>query len=200
MMRDVPVFGTRIAAAQDELVRVERLLRREISRRLDDSANGRHRTNAGELLAGLLTESVEQSAAQARERLMVRLIEAFEPDEARILAAMSDGTTYPLVHVITKSSLGTAGARLLENVSTVGRAAGIALPDYVPIYLGRLRRIGLVTVGPEATEHADGYELLATEAVVRDARAEHDGPTRLLRRTLSLSRLGRDLWEVGDAS
>ncbi|MGH3359857.1 MAG: Abi-alpha family protein [Nocardioidaceae bacterium] len=201
MMRSMPVFGPGIAAAQDELGRVENLLWREVRQRIEDGdANGAQREKAGQLLAGLLTQAVEQSAAQARERLIVRLLEAIEPDEARILAAMSDGTTYPLIHVITKTSLGMAGARLLENVSTVGRSAGIALPDYVPIYVARLRRLGLVTVGPESDEHADGYELLATEALVREARESHGAPTRLLRRTLTLSSLGRDLWDLGNGT
>lgn len=197
MMRNMPVFGAGIAATQDELGRVEKLLWREVRQRLDDGQTtdgSQHR--AARLLADLLTQAVEQSAAQARERLIVRLLEDIEPDEARILAAMSDGTTYPLIHVITKSALGMSGARLLENVSTVGRSAGIALPDYVPIYLARLRRIGLVTVGPESDEHADGYELLATDGLVREARDAHEAPTRVLRRTLSLSALGKDLWDL----
>lgn len=199
MMRHMPVFGPGIAATQDEFGRVERLLWREVRQRIDHdgAADGANRDRASQLLTELLTRAVEQSATQARERLIIRLLEEIEPDEARILAALSDGTTYPLIHVITKTSLGQAGARLLENVSTVGRSAGIALPDYVPIYLARLRRLGLVTVGPESTEHADGYELLASDALVREARDTHDGPTRLLRRTLALSPLGRDLWELG---
>lgn len=201
MMRNVPVVGPGIAAAQDELGRVENMLWREVRNRIDDGGDldGAQRSKAAKRLSALLTEAVEQSAAQAREHLIVRLLDDMEPDEARILAALSDDTTYPLVHVVTKSSFGMTGARLLENVSTVGRSAGIALPGYVPIYVARLRRLGLVTVGPESDEHADGYELLATESLVREARESHDAPTRLLRRTLALSTLGRDLWDLGIA-
>lgn len=201
MMRNAPLVGPGIAAAQDELGRVENLLWREVRQRIeaDDDIDGVQRSKAAKKLSALLTEAVEQSAAQAREHLIIRLLDDIEPDEARILAALSDGTTYPLIHVVTKSSLGATGARLLENVSTVGRSAGIALPDYVPIYLARLRRLGLVTVGPEAGEHGDGYELLATESLVHEARESHGAPTRLLRRTLSLSKLGRDLWDIGIA-
>ncbi len=201
MMRNMPVFGPGIAAAQDEFGRVENKLWREVRQRLEDGADtdDLRRSKAANKLSALLTEAVEQSAAQAREHLIVRILDDIEPDEARILAALSDGTTYPLIHVVTRSSFGTTGARLLENVSTVGRSAGIALPDYVPIYLARLRRLGLVTVAPETPEHADGYELLASETFVRETREAHDGPTRLLRRTLSLSRLGRDLWDLGVA-
>ena len=199
MMRNVPVFGPGIAAAQDELGRVENLIWREIRQRIDNGQHSSHGSSGqpAARLAALLTQAVEQSAAQAREHLLARLLDDIEPDEARILAALSDDTTYPLVHVVTKSPFGSTGARLLENVSTVGRSAGIALPDYGPIYLSRLRRLGLVTVGPELSEHADGYELLSTESLVREAREGHDSPTRLLRRTLSLSALGRDLWNLG---
>lgn len=201
MMRSMPVFGPGIAAAQDEFGRVENLIWRGIRQRIENGADpdDLQRSKASKKLSALLTEAVEQSAAQAREHLIVRILDDIEPDEARILAALSDGTTYPLLHVVTRTSLGTPGARLLENVSTVGRSAGIALPDYVPIYVARLRRLGLVTVAPELSEHADGYELLASESFVREARESHDGPTRLLRRTLSLSRLGRDLWDLGIA-
>lgn len=201
MMRNMPVFGPGIAAAQDEFGRVESMLWREVRQRIEDGADADdlQRSKAARKLSALLTEAVEQSAAQAREHLIVRILDDIEPDEARILAALSDGTTYPLIHVVTRTSFGTTGARLLENVSTVGRSAGIALPDYVPIYLARLRRLGLVTVAPETAEHADGYELLASESFVRETRESHDGPTRLLHRTLSLSRLGRDLWDLGVA-
>ncbi|UPK74463.1 DUF4393 domain-containing protein [Nocardioidaceae bacterium SCSIO 66511] len=202
MMRNVPVFGPGIAAAQDELGRVENLIWREVRNRIEQgeqSADG-DRGNAPARLADLLTRAVEQSAAQARQHLIARLLDDIEPDEARILAALSDGSTYPLVHLVTKSAFGTTGARLLENVSTVARSAGIALPDYCPIYLARLRRLGLVTVGPESREHADGYEVLATESIVREARDEHDAPTRVLHRTLSLSALGRDLWDLSAPS
>ncbi|UYM06723.1 Abi-alpha family protein [Solicola gregarius] len=198
MMRNVPVFGPGIAAAQDELGRVENLIWREVKHRIDDGeyADSHGRSKAAQRLSDLLTQAVEQSAAHAREHLIVRLLDDIEPDEARILAALSDGTTYPLIHVITKSAFGTAGARVLENVSSVGRSAGIALPDYGQIYVARLRRLGLVTVGPASSEHADGYELLATDGAVREAREAHDAPTRILRRTLSLSALGSDLWDL----
>lgn len=200
-MRNVPVVGAGIAAAQDEWGRVESLIWREVRNRIDNGGQPADRQGrASQLLSGLLTRAVEQSAADARENLIVRLLEDIEPDEARILAAMSDDTTYPLVHVITKTSMGRSGARLLENVSTVGRSAGIALPAYVPIYLARLRRLGLVTIGPESDEHADGYEILATEGIVQEVRKAHESPTRLLRRTLSLSSLGRDLWDLARES
>lgn len=106
MMRSMPVFGPGIAAAQDEFGRVENLIWREIRQRIENGADpdDLQRSKASKKLSALLTEAVEQSAAQAREHLIVRILDDIEPDEARILAALSDGTTYPLLHVVTRTS------------------------------------------------------------------------------------------------
>jgi len=148
-----------------------------------------------ELLAKLLTVSIEQSAQEARLRLFIQLLAQLHPDEARILAALSDGTQYPVINVATRGSLGSMGPVILENASTVGRSAGVALPDWVPTYVTHLRQLQLVSVGPESYALADGYEILLTEAVVRQAQLDAGAHSRIVRRSLRLSGLGRDLWD-----
>ena len=201
-----PGVGTSLAITERELARVEGLVWREVRNRMDAAAgpspvgpaaagSGPSDDAAQELLAQLLTISIEQSAQEARSRLFVSLLGQLQPDEARILAALSDGTEYPVVHVAIRGSLGTTGPVVLANASTVGRAAGVALPDWVPAYVTHLHQLQLVSVGQESHALADGYEILLTEAVVRQAQIEAGAHSRIVRRSLRLSRLGRDLWD-----
>ncbi|MGI0131065.1 MAG: Abi-alpha family protein, partial [Thermoplasmata archaeon] len=87
-----------------------------------------------------------------------------------------------------------------ENASNVGRAAGVALPGRVPVYVTHLRQLGLADSGPEDPGLDVEYDILATETEVRLAKAEADRrgrlPGRMVRRTLRISAFGRDLWEA----
>lgn len=212
VVKRAPVLGPSLQFTERELSRVENLVLRELRHRMDaaggldasnDSASSRSahlRDDAArELLAKLLTASIEQSAQEARARLFVSILEQLHPDEARILAALSDGTAYPVMHVVVRGHLGMPGAAVLENASSVGRAAGVALADAVPAYLTHLKGLGLVSVGPESVVLTDGYEILLTEAVVRQALLDAGGHSRVIRRSLRLSALGRDLWDACSA-
>lgn len=215
VVRRVPIVGSALDASIDlterELGRVEQQVWTQVRRRLDEAAPstgavvvsvdrahhdsdllGHEPRHPADLLSALLAESVTQTADQARARLHVLLLEQLVPDEARILAALSDGTSYPVVHVASRTPMGGQGATVLENASTVGRSAGVALVEHVPSYITHLRLLGLVTIGPERGSLSDAYELLMTEDVVRNARV--GAPTRVLRRTLLLSGLGHELW------
>ncbi len=73
------------------------------------------------------------SPDKSRDALYLDLLHALVPDEARILAALSDGSAYPVIHV---GEPGAGGATYtLKNASTVGRAAGVSLPRHTPLYL-----------------------------------------------------------------
>ena len=201
-----PGVGPSLEATERELARVEGLVWREVRNRMDAAAgpapvrpaaagSGPSDEAARDLLAQLLTISIEQSAQEARSRLFVSLLAQLHPDEARILAALSDGTDYPVINVATRASLRSTGPLVLENASTVGRAAGVALPDWVPAYVTHLRQLQLVSVGAESYALADGYEILLTEAVVRQAQIDAGAHSRIVRRSLRLSWLGRELWD-----
>ena len=217
VVRHVPLVGSSIDASIDvterELNRVEKLVWAQVRRRIDEAAPsagavvvsvdrvhhgsdliGTPRTPA-DLLSELLSESVTQTTDQARARLHVLLLEQLVPDEARIVAALSDGTVYPLVHIAARGAMGSTGQTLLENASTVGRSAGVALPEHVITYVTHLRLLGLVDIGPERGSLADAYELLMTEGVVQ-AVHRHGSSTRVLRRTLTISALGQELWQA----
>jgi hypothetical protein len=217
VVRRLPVVGSSIDASIDvterELARAEKVVWSQVRRRLDeaapssgavvvsvdrihhDSPDGSSARTPADLLSTLLSESVTQTTDEARARLHVMLLEQLVPDEARILAALSDGTAYPLVHVASRTAMGGVGTTMLENASTVGRSAGVVLTEHVPSYVAHLRLLGLVEVGPERGSLGDAYEMLLTEDVVRRARSGV-ASTRVLRRTLVLSPLGQQLWRA----
>jgi len=141
----------------------------------------------------LLARAVAQSTNGGRLQLFESLVGQLVPDEARILAALSDGRSAAVVHVTPRGSRGGAG---LQNASSVGRTAGVALPHLVATYVTHLRQLGLVELGPPDPELELDYELLMAETVVREALAQRSGrrQPRVVRETVRLSSLGRDLW------
>jgi len=163
----------------------------------DRSALG---TGNGLGLQDLLHRSSEQSREEAQADYFGWVTSQLLPDQARILSAMSDGSTYPLIHVLAGSRIGLTAEPAVEWVSNIGRNAGVQWNDVTPVYLGRLRALGLVETGPEDPSQRVQYEMLETEQVVRDgiARLQKGGlKGHIVRRVLMLSALGRAFWEDG---
>jgi len=151
-----------------------------------------------EKMRALLLRSVHDTPSESRRMLHEVLVGELVPDEARILSALSDGSSYPLVH-IARPGVGSYQKLVLENASSVGRAAGVALPDRVHLYVSHLRRLGLVEAGPEDHSLKDEYDILLTEPGLRAMiAAMGKGPrgARIIRRTVRMSDLGRELWEA----
>jgi hypothetical protein len=121
------------------------------------------------------------------------------PDEARILSALSDGSTYPVVNV-AEPSANASSVIALENASTVGRVAGVSLPDHTPLYLARMVQLGLVVIGPEGPASMDSdYEMLFADEAVSLAQAKARRgirPARVVKRTVRISALGRQVWDA----
>jgi hypothetical protein len=143
----------------------------------------------------LLERAVVQSSTGGRLQLFSLLVGQLVPDEARIIAALSDGRSAAVVHVVSRSA---RGGRLLENASSIGRTAGVALPHLVTRYVTHLLHLGLVELGPEAPHLEAEYELLLAETVVREALAQGRRRGRLsprvVKETVKLSPLGAELW------
>ncbi|MGH3648895.1 MAG: Abi-alpha family protein, partial [Micromonosporaceae bacterium] len=148
--------------------------------------------------SALMDRSLEQTRTEARYLLYVRTLAELVPDEARILAALADGTSYPVIDVVARNAVGQAKGHLIRDVSSVGRAAGVALPGEAHSYVSHLRRLGLVERHAEDPAFTDRYDLLMTEEAVR--RAQQDGrlgrglTAKPVRGTLRISPLGADLW------
>ena len=150
----------------------------------------------------LLERSVETDRRTSREYLFGTIISQLVPDEARVLAALSDGHAIATVTVAikTRGQLRTE----LAYASTIGRTAGLSSPENTPTYLSRLVGFGLLQPGPEDGTLATDYEILATDTAVHNARkaaeARKQGPVKLVRGTVRLSPLGREFWAATDPS
>ena len=151
-----------------------------------------------DVLRTLLDQSMYNSPAASRNTLYLALLRELVPDEARILVALSDGSAYPVIHV-GEPGVGGSSALVLTNASTVGRACGVSLPHHTPLYLTRMRQLGLINIGPEAAGMYDEYEMLLTDAAVNLALAKARRgvrSARIIRRTVRISELGQELWEA----
>ncbi len=152
-----------------------------------------------DVLRELLDRSMYSRPDDSRNALYLSLLSDLLPDEARILAALSDGSTYPVID-IAEPLLGTSTVLVLTNASTVGRAAGVSLPHHTPLYVSRLVLAGLAVIGPEGgSAMYDDYEMLLTDAAVNTAIAKARRgirSARVIRRTVRISELGQELWEA----
>jgi hypothetical protein len=151
------------------------------------------RTAMGELLdrAG----AADHLAGQ--DYLFGTILSQLVPDEARILAALAEDRAYAAVDVVARS--GRRGSEpVLENASTVGPAAGVAVPRNTPTYLGRLQALGLIEFGPPGDDLERQFDTLDEDATVRDAwRAANTGRgrrARIIRKQVTMSGLGRQFW------
>jgi hypothetical protein len=152
----------------------------------------------------LLERSIEPDRNASREYLFGTIISQLVPDEARILAALSDGARFAAADVVAKQ-LGRSTPRMvLANASTVGRSAGVVTPDNVPTYLTRLLGFGLIELGPLDDSISFQYDILATDSTVQAAETaigeRRLGSVRMIRKTLSISQFGRDFWAATDPS
>ena len=197
--------------------RVEQAVLTEIGNRIDQ-ARGRADDVAGwpdsgrcpsarclrSEMARLLVSPAEDDRKRGCGALYSDILHRLTPDEARIIAVMSTGEVFPVVHVAARSALGGTGQLVLENASTVGKQAGIALPENVPGYLTRLRSIGLVNLGEEDEALSVQYDILLSDQLVIDAYEQARGLRNLtpkfIRQTVRLSALGRRFWAACDPS
>lgn len=153
--------------------------------------------SAAERMLDLLTRSQEQSREEAEEVFFARLMSQLVPDQARILAALSDSPGYPLVNLMAGSRLGFGMQPVLELVSSVGRSAGVQCPEFTPAYLRGLLGLGLVEVRAVESPDLTKYELLETDASVRRLMEQcmlAGQRCRVVRRTVHLSATGERLW------
>jgi hypothetical protein len=152
----------------------------------------------------LLERSVEPDRAASRDYLYGNIISQLVPDEARILAALSDGSLFAAGDVVAKQFGRSEPRVVLANASTVGRSAGVVTPDNVPTYLTRLYGFNLVEFGPPEDSIGMQYDILGTDSAVQAAEATIEarrlGSPKLLRKTLSISSFGREFWAAADPS
>ena len=150
-------------------------------------------------LQSLLDTALEQDRRGAERALYTQILAQLTPDEARLLSALADDASYPLIHVMSTPRVGGGTRRLLENVSNIGKRAGVQLPDRTRYYIAHLRALELVETGPENESAATEYQLLETDSLVREVvqHVEENGAgmrIRIVRRTLVRSAFGGEFW------
>ncbi len=152
----------------------------------------------------LLERSVTGTRTSSRDYLYATIISQLVPDEARILAALADGTRYAAGDLVTRGRGRNGQRTVVANASTVGRAVGVGTPDNVPTYLTRLRNFGLVDFGPEDESLGTQYDILGADDTVRRPRdaagSARSTAMRLVRKTVAISSFGRDFWSASDPS
>lgn len=144
-------------------------------------------------LGRLLDRALDQSTTGSQQELYHRLLDQLVADEARIVGALSDGASSPLVNIHSRSR----NQVVLQNACLIGRTANVALPHMVPQYVDHLLSLGLVETGPEDSSRKADYEVLMAEPMVLKAvKNASRGPliARTEKLSLSLSGLGKGLW------
>ena len=215
LLRRVPGGGF----VQEQIDAAERRLLRELKQRMDglepqpslsvlafsvhapSEPGGGH--GPGEIMQELLAATAEQSREQAESVFYTSILRSMVPDEARVLSALSDGSSYPLISVMAAARLGLIWHPVLEGVCSVGRNAGVIWPEMTHAYVQRLRAWSLVETGPEDYTQTTRYEMLETEQVVRHALDEikkSGQRSHVARRVLKISDLGKRLWAASRVS
>lgn len=156
-------------------------------------------TSAAEVMAQLLDQAQEQTRNDAYAYLALRITRQLVPDEARIVAALSDGHESPMIHLAAGPRIGKATQRWLENISAIGRESGTQLVDQTADYVQHLRELGLLESGEEDRDPRMlvKYQLLEADSRVREACAEIEKQglkPRFFRRTIRLSEAGHAFW------
>lgn len=147
----------------------------------------------------LLDRALDQNTKGSEVELYHHLLDQLVADEARILGALSDGSSSPVVNVYGWLKPRVPGRAVMENASLIGRTANVALPHMVPQYLGHLLSLGLVEMGQEDPALDTEYEVLMAESSVLAAvKSASRGPVpaKVERFTLTLSPLGESLWRA----
>lgn len=147
----------------------------------------------------LLDRALDQNTHGSQVELYHHLLDQLVADEARIIGALSDGSSSPMVNVYAWLSPRVPGRAVLENASLIGRTANVALPQMISQYVSHLLSLGLVESRPEDPALATEYEVLMAESLVLAAiKSASRGPlaAKVEKSTLTLSPLGASLWEA----
>lgn len=155
--------------------------------------------SAAEAMAQLMEASLDQTETSAREALALRIVRQLVPDEARILAALSDGHSSALVHLGAGPMVGPATQRWMENISPVGREAGVKLVAETSQYVTHLRELGLLESGDEDKSLQLKYQLIEADTEVRKSCEEIEKSglrPKFFKRTLRISAAGLAFWKA----
>lgn len=209
----VQKFANRLPGAdiaREALLSVEDIAMRELRNRLDrldrpardeladvapEVARG---VDPRLLLTALLEEGTEQNRDEALQGAYASALMRLTADEALMLAAMSDGSRFPLIHVLVASNRFSSGEKVAENICTLSRRASVRVREHVPRHISHLCALGLVQIGTELKGEDIAYQTLEGDPFVRALVRVHEAQNRSLRfqrRSVELSPFGKELWD-----
>lgn len=184
-----------VQRADERLHQVEQDVLQSLKWRLEALDTPGELAGPPETLAQLLDVSMEQSQAQAQTMLQRQILSGLCADEARILAALSDGSAFPMLTVYSGGRFSRGD--VVYRHSNVGRAAGTQCTDMIGFYLHRLFQRGWVmATGFEEAKRTD-YELLEGDSGFRKALVQlqqHWPKLKPQRESVCFSPLGHQLW------
>lgn len=147
-------------------------------------------------LQALLDVSMEQSVEQAQRMLITQELAQLTGDETRILAALSDGSGFPVIGLYRPTGLGQS--ECVHRHSNVGRAAGIQCNDMIAMYLVRMAARGWIYFADFTESLRTDYELLEGDSLFRKTESDfqaHIPKLKRRRETLYLSPVGQQMWQ-----
>lgn len=185
-----------VQRADERLHQVEHDVLQNLKLRLEALDTPGELAGPPETLGQLLEVSMEQSQVQAQRMLVSQILAGLTADEARILAAFSDGSAFPMLTVYAGGRF-TRGEVVYRH-SSVGRAAGTQCGDMIGYYLHRLFERGwIMATGFEEAKRTE-YELLEGDSGFRKALSQlqqHWPKLKPQRESVRFSPLGHLLWQ-----
>ena len=186
-----------VQRADERLHRVEQDVLQGLKQRLEGLDAPGTLKGSAESFQQLLEVSMEQTQQQARSMLVGQVLAGTTADEARLLAALSDGSHFPMLTLYTGGRLSRGEVHYRH--SNIGRAADIQCTDFIAFYLSRLFARGLVVASGFNEDQRTDYELLEGDSDFRKAEASlraHTPKLKMRRETLHISPVGSQVWTL----
>jgi hypothetical protein len=138
-----------------------------------------------------------EKSSGSHEATLASIVVQLTPDEARILRYLHHVGEAPYVDVYAVPTLGRGSTLVTESLSVIVERAGGDHPDLGPALLANLHRLGLIRLSRrELAGHGD-YQLIEASSEFdeadRHAREELGQRTKVVRRSVRLTPLGREL-------
>lgn len=200
------------AAAREAYDSLEQVALTELKQRMDAASPPRpgapaatagslsKRVHPRRLLTSLLDESAEQDKDSAQRSLYTAILLELTPDEACLLATLSDESEFALVNITVGNAV-SGIKQVAGNFCSIERVAPIKLRDYCPAYIEHLLSLGLAEVGVENKTLEMKYQILEGHPkamIISKELGKTHRSVRYQRRTLKISELGLDLWAFCD--
>lgn len=128
---------------------------------------------------------------------LARILTEISPDEARVIRFLATTGPHAVIDVVAHNPMTRKRRELVHNFSIVGREAGCIRPDYAPIYLDNLARLGVAVIRDYRLRSQPNYDLLYCQPEVQDVKKPQGRLIRLriVHKGVELSGFGKVLYQ-----